>query len=224
MNKEISNYFESIQPLIFECLENMKLIIDKTPESLYGLSRYGWYIDMGFDVWAPIELNEIIQIGDITILDNYMCKYLTDKLELIEEDLCCTYINRKQIFKEAFNCFRQNQYFASITLFLSQVDGICYDRTDKLFFLNNKKLKRKGVYIPEVEEEISKLSGGLSDIYLEPIKYTSLINDDTRNVDKYPVKLNRHAILHGLETEYGTRINCLKVISLVNYLNEMLTK
>lgn len=222
MVKEFSNYFESIQPLIVECLENLTLIIDETPKSLSGLSRYGWYIDMEFNIWTPIELNERIQHGDITYLDNYMCKYLTDKLDLIENNLCSTYVKREQIFKEAFNCFRQNQYFASITLFLSQVDGICSDKTDKLFFLNNTNLKHKKVYRPQVVEEISKLSDGLIDIYLEPIKNASLINDNTNNLQKYPIKLNRHAILHGLDTEYGTKVNCLKIISLVNYLNEIL--
>lgn len=204
--------------------KGFKIMVEEMPGSLIELAKYGWYIDMDFLPRTPIELSEKLKNGEIDIVDEYLCNYYSEKLDDIEVRLCQKHPNREVIFKEAFNCFNQKQYFAAISLFLTQADGICYDKTEKLFFLNNIDLKKKKEYVPEVEAEIQRMSGDLMDLLLEPIKRASVINDNIRNIVNFPVNLNRHSILHGMQTEYGTKTNCLKIISFVIYLNEMLKK
>ena len=194
------------------------------PESLIELAKYGWYIDMDFLPKTPIELLHKIKNGKIDIVDEFLCDYYSEKLDYINIKLCREYPNRELIFKEAFSCYDQKQYFASIALFLTQADGICYDKTKKLFFLNNKDLKKKKKYVPEVEAEIQRVSGDFMDFLLEPIKEASAINDNIGNIRNFPVNLNRHSILHGMKTDYGTRTNSLKIISFVMYLSDVLKK
>lgn len=222
MASKFPNPFEQFQSIFEDIQERIKIAVEKTPESLVELSRYGWYIDLGFDFAEPIELYERITKGDIDYVDNYFIKYYNDKLKQIEYELCENYPSRAHIFSESFNCYKKGKYYATISLLLTQADGICYGKTKKLFFINNKQLAKQKKYVPEVEEKIQRMSGGVIDLLLEPMKNSTVINDLTENISSYPVKLNRHAILHGMDTEYGTKVNCLKVISFVNYLNEML--
>jgi hypothetical protein len=216
-----TSQIEGFQKKIQKSFETMVIEI---PGSLLELAKYGWYIDMDFLPITLIELGQKIKNGEIDIVVEYLCDYYSEKLDYIKIKLCREYPSREAIFKEAFNCFNHKKYFASISLFLTQADGICYDKTEKLFFLNNRDLKRNGQYVPEVEAEIQRISGGFMDLLLEPIKRASVINENIGNISNFPVNLNRHSILHGMQTDYGTKTNCLKIISFIMYLNEMLEK
>lgn len=48
------------------------------------------------------------------------------------------------------------------------------------------------------------------------------IRANTTNVS--PSTLNRHHIMHGGSTEYATKINCLKLISLIGSLDWLISK
>ncbi len=90
-----------------------------------------------------------------------------------------------------------------------------------MFFSNNKKLSRKRVYKPEIQESLMKTSNEIIQIILTPINDSTLINEHFDNLKKYPVRLNRHEILHGVDINYGTKLNSLKIISLVNYIDDI---
>ena len=44
-----------------------------------------------------------------------------------------------------------------------------------------------------------------------------------QDIHKFNCHLNRHEILHGINTNYGIEINSLKVISLLKYISDLLT-
>lgn len=223
-SKLLEPFISEIEGFQKKIQKGFETMVREMPESLIELAKYGWYIDMDFLPRTPIELAQKIKNGEIDIVDEYLCDYYSEKLDYIKFKLCREFPSREVIFKEAFNCFNQKQYFASISLFLTQADGICYDKTEKLFFSNNKDLKKKKEYVPEVEAEIQRISGDFMDLLLEPIKRASAINENIGNISNFPVNLNRHSILHGMQTDYGTKTNCLKIISFIMYLNEMLEK
>ncbi len=140
----------------------------------------------------------------------------------IEEELSTNYPSRKAIFKEAFNNYRQNNFYSSISLLITQIDGICYDNTKKLFFKNNPKYRNKGVFQPEFLSELEKSKIGILELVLSPLHESTLINEHTSNLRNYPIRLNRHEILHGIDTDFGTKINNLKIISMTKYICDIL--
>ena len=129
--------------------------------------------------------------------------------------------NRTAIIKEAFENHRQERYCSAITLLLTQVDGICCDEFEKLFFYNDRDARKNSIYKPEVEVELRKRADSLTELYLEVLKTSTGINDLSKNVCKYPVRLNRHEILHGMDYEYGTKLNSLKIISFISFINDI---
>jgi hypothetical protein len=95
--------------------------------------------------------------------------------------------------------------------------GICFDFTKKKFFIKNRK-----TYLPEVTQELEKSSGSFAELYLSPIKNQTPIMAREEDLEKFPCRLNRHEIMHGINVTYGSRLNCLKVLSLLKYVSDLL--
>jgi hypothetical protein len=199
-----------LQPL-FENIAKSMIEFKKNSAGYYELSNYGWYLDMDLGISETNSLLELMQKNEIQAIDEYLSKYYSKKLRRIEEKLCSNHKNRKAIISEAFECHRKKRYFSSITLFLTQADGICHDKSRKFYFKNNKKLSNKNVYKPEIEAEIERVPEGILDYILAPLTKPTAINDLTSNVKNFPVRLNRHEILHGVDFEFSSKLNSLKV-------------
>ncbi len=63
-----------------------------------------------------------------------------------------------------------------------------------------------------------------SDFLLSPVKNKGVVNGCEQELYKSPVKLNRHAIIHGKDVNYGNEINSLKLISMLSYIDYILTQ
>ena len=123
---------------------------------------------------------------------------------------------------EAFKNFRNKRYSSSILLLLTQVDGIAYDKTKKLFFTNdNKKAREQEIYQPEIYSEFEKINDSFVHLFLHPFKNSTAINDKIAKLDKYPSSLNRHLIMHGRSYDFGNYLNNIKVISFVSYFVDL---
>ena len=81
-----------------------------------------------------------------------------------------------------------------------------------------KKVNKKPEVSKYIENEASK---DLTYILLSPLTKESLINTSSI-VNSYSENFNRHEIMHGKCTNYGTRVNSLKAISFAYYIGEVL--
>ena len=223
LRRTISRIEENVSKLPFdEIIKNFNNFKTNGPEILRKLSQYGWFIDKSFTISEILTLENIIESNNEESLNQYFSNYYHENVRNIEHILNESYPNRKKIFNEAFGNYKEEKYTSSITLFLTQIDGICYDKMEKMFFTNDKKLSRKQIYKPEVTEKIMNASNELMKLLLSPINESTLINEHSENVRKFPVRLNRNEIIHGIDISYGTKINNLKIISLINYIADIL--
>ncbi len=109
----------------------------------------------------------------------------------------------------AFKAHARGEYELSIPVFLTQIDGICYEIAQFYFFLGSDKSKKQK-YLDNMP------SNSLVEAIISPVIGTSPINKS--GVSDTYTKLNRHLVLHGKSVDYGTEINSLKVISLLYYI------
>ena len=58
--------------------------------------------------------------------------------------------------------------------------------------------------------------------FIVPMSEPTAINDHSSNLEKFPIRLNRHEILHGMDANYGTKLNSVKIISFLSYINDVL--
>ena len=215
--KLLENPFQKQIQAFQQIGERLKLYAENTPKYLLIIARHGWFLDMDTELSFPSQIISEIEAGNIEEADQLLIEYYTESLDNIFTVLEIRHAKRAPILKELKMLIDSNQYYAFIPLVFSQVDGVCFDFTKKKFFIKNRK-----TYLPEVTQELEKSTGSFVELYLSPIKNQTPIMAREEDLKKFPCKLNRHEIMHGINTTYGSKVNCLKVLSLFKYVSDLL--
>ena len=213
--------------------------------ALYTQQKKDQMKNMSLEGWFPSAATFLTHIEDDEDIDSYMERCIVGQLDEIEELLYEHHPERKIILEEAFRLFKEERYIAAIPLFISQLDGLSEDKNYSPFFSTDpkvdfKKLKHgdprkiRAQSFPKVlkhalENSIEEIDPELLDFYSEVIvnAASTFIADRTPNVDLTDSKkiLNSNGIMHGHKdfVGYGTKINALKVISLLLFVDHMLS-
>jgi hypothetical protein len=215
-NSPLQEQFEKISRIS----NRIKEVIEKTPQALLLLAEYGWYLDYDSDFSLPIDLAELIESERIDELDKYLIEYYRDKFAEIIEELKNRHNQRADILNQVSISFNEKLYFVMIPCVLAQIDGIANDFTNKKFFLKD----RNNSFLPQVTAEITRISEFTMESFLSPLTNQTPIIAHESILESFPVNLNRHTIMHGIDVNYGDEKNSLKCISLLKYLSDILTE
>lgn len=200
--------------------ERLKEYNKKTPEYFLLIAHHGWFIDLtDSELSFPSTIAYHLKANEVEIADELLTEYYKTNLKKVFDLLISRHQNRKDILEEIKLSFEQKKYNLLIPSVLTQVDGICFDFTKKKFFIK----ERKNNYLPQVTAELEKSAESFMGLYLSPIQNQIPIMVREKDISNFPCNLNRHEILHGISTNYGTEINSLKVISLLKYVSDLLT-
>ena len=200
--------------------EKLKEFIEKTPEYYLLIAQYGWFIDLESDLNLALRVAYKLQKNEIEVANELMISYYKENLSNIFKRLIERHPNRKEILSQIQNGYKNKYHSIIIPTILTQIDGICFDFTKRKFFIKERKNK----FLPQVTSEIEKLADSFLNLYLSPIQNQTPIMVREKDISNFPCYLNRHEILHGINTDYGTEINSLRVISLLKYLSDILTE
>lgn len=199
--------------------ERLKEYAEKTPEYFLLIAQNGWYIDLECELNFPGKIAYKFECGESEIANQLLLEYYKENLEVIFKKLISRHPNRKKILSQLLRTHKAKNYYVIIPALLTQIDGICFDFTKKKFFIKERNNK----YLPEVTSELEKSAGTFFNLYLSPLQNQTPIMVREQGIHQFPCHLNRHEILHGINTDYGTEINSLKVISLLKYVSDLLT-
>ena len=198
--------------------DRLKVYTEKTPAHLLLIAQHGWFIDLESELNFPSRVAYKIKDKEFDVANDLLIDYYNENLDSIFERLVNRHPNRKEILVQILKAYRDNTHSLLIPTVLTQVDGICFDFTKAKFFIKERKN-----YLPEVTLELEKMAGSFLDLYLSPLQNQIPIMVREQDIAMFPCHLNRHEILHGSNTEYGSEINSLKVISLLKYVSDLLT-
>lgn len=193
----------------------------------------GWY------------LNDVMLIGLPSRIDNYkdldsvMIDMIEESWEGLWSDVFAASKIRTEILREAKICHEQGLYAASIHILLSQTDGFFKDKFQNSFYKNQgKTAKCKLVDILSQKIEIKSTEKYEDLNYLELANlfffksYVATISevkmDVTRNIDTHEdvssfTIPNRHSVLHGMHTNYVSKVNSIKCFSLLLFVIATIT-
>ena len=202
--------------------ERLKEYTKKTPEYFLLIAQHGWFIDLESELNFPSIIAHRIQEKKVDTANEILVDYYKTNVGKIFESLIKRHYNRKEILESIKKSYEEGNHVLLIPAVLTQVDGICFDFTKKKFFIKEKK-NEKYKFLPEVIAELEKSAGNFLELYLSPLQNQTPIMAREQDIGKFPCKLNRHEVLHGISTDYGTEINSLKVISLLKYVSDLLT-
>jgi hypothetical protein len=181
--------------------------VKKIPGELYAR---GWYLPP--DIPFPVALEAYASLKkDREELDQYMMEIMDHDLSFIEKDIAERFPKREQILRDAFDAYREGKHSLAIPVFLAQADGMFCDLTGMnatALSAGKNKIERKSEY---VQKCITVQNLGDAFVFAPLTNETPLTQYYPPDQD--PAFFNRHAVLHGLDTEYASKINSLKAIS-----------
>ena len=187
-------------------------------ESAIKMGESGWYLDMSMTPGQIVEIGNALQEGGIDEVNDALVAYFEERLDQIEASLVQKFSLRARFIRAAFRAHRREEYELAIPLLLAQIDGICLHVTRKSLFKNISKK-------PAIAEYVERsLANTFMAALLSPLTTSLPINaSESQRADDF-IALNRHLVLHGEALDYDTKVNSLKVISLINYIGDALTR
>ena len=118
--------------------------------------------------------------------------------------------HRKQVLLEAFDAHQHGRYHSSVVLFLTQADGICQDAIGENVCSGRTITSAHNLANHVQEGILRELFRGLM------WKGWPLALSENNRPAGFS-GLNRHQVLHGESTDYGTEENSLKAMSFLNF-------
>jgi hypothetical protein len=212
--------------LAHNILINISAFFDKVNEenkfSIIILAQNGWFISLDMYRCECIEFANMILNDELSEVDAKMMSYFKAHSCLILESLGKSFPNRLDVLNDAFEAHNNGKFNLSIPIFLSQSDGICAEITNFPLYGTRNGFPHTKKYIDNLQ------CNSFMSAILEPFK-TDIVLPINANqfkrksltIDDY---LNRHTILHGEDCDYGTEINSLKAISLINFVASVLVR
>ena len=173
------------------------------------LVERGWYPDPRM---APIQLALLSSYSDSEpdAIEEIMKEVFRERLDSIEAKLVVEYPKRAAILQEAFDAHREFKYNLSVPVLLTQADGIWHDRIDLNLFSG------------DLENAINALAVQVKDANSREFVFALITPDwplvlSKKNRPDDFSGLNRHLVMHGEATDYGTEDNSLKAVAFINY-------
>ena len=183
------------------------------------LAKFGWYISNEMELHEMADAirkldKDDVQENDKIEADLIIAEFYRNNLDRIETQMTQQFPSRKEAISQAFKAHQQKMYFASIPLFLAQADGVC----NGVLYKQQRRKKEK------LAKFISDSSTDYLSSFLDVLTEISSIDVAHHHKDSYYSDLNRHGVLHGLDTDYGTEINSLKALSLFSFIVDFMEK
>lgn len=176
------------------------------------IGSVGWYSDDDMPVDQPIVLAEAIEAGEVEEVEQLLEEHFEARATSIEASLAELFPDRRVILGKAFSAHHRGDFELSVPVFLAQADGICSDRCGEKLFGRSRGKPRTAKYVEQVA------ANAFQEATLHFLSEPMPISASPDSPDFVARSLNRHAVLHGTSTTYGTKRNSLKAISLLQYL------
>lgn len=192
--------------------------------SILAMAEAGWYVDLEMGMSDVLDFKQILEEEGNAKADSNMMAHFEERLDVIQASLIADFPYRRPFFDAAFDAVRRGEHILAIPVLLTQTDGICKDVAGRYFFITERGKgavpERPGIAAYVLEQVHSDLSEAFLCMF-EEVRPIGL--SEKRRAPDFK-GLNRHTVLHGEDLDYGTKVNCLKAVSLLNYVAQILTR
>lgn len=175
----------------------------------------GWFIGPLIPLSTTRELEDLEDGEAIDAL--FAAQYRVDWPE-VEHLVLERLPARSHLLGEAFRAHREGRYALSIPVFLAQAEGLCDDALKGRGHLFSTKEARVQERIRFMEDLLTQEDSRFVQAILEPLKAALPSSAPIHLWEASRDTLNRHAVLHGRDTDYATELNSLRCISLIDSL------
>lgn len=193
---------------------------------LEGLALRGWY-PPGSNVLSP-KLLDRLQSGSFRTVDRYMSRLVERDLNEIVRFVGESYPRRGILVKDALRAHRAGDYALAIPVVLAQADGIARTVIGTSTLYTSRTGKRPaatefaraidasdpmmGRIAPYIVSSLRPL-----EIETQLVTWATVPAGAPEGLGTFEL-LNRHAVAHGLDADYGSRLNSLRAFSLLRHV------
>lgn len=175
------------------------------------LAEAGWYWDLETPSRIPVYLADALGDGDTDAVLDGIAAYFRERVASIEAKIIARYPRRRGPLTDAFDAHREGRYNLSVPVFLAQADGIWWEEfSEPVFSERGRRLLGDGKskdWDFGIDVMFSRLFRKSAPLW----KSASVREPDFK-------ELNRHQVLHGEVSDYGTECNSLKAISFLAFV------
>ncbi|OHB54277.1 MAG: hypothetical protein A2173_02455 [Planctomycetes bacterium RBG_13_44_8b] len=179
-------------------------------------SEHGWSWDLNLPVSMLQDYKAIDSFVWISDFDIQIADYFEERIDVIREELVSLWPNRAKLFKQIIRAHKLRLYGVNIPTVFSQIDGMVFEKIGVEFFRTKKGLPATKNWVSEGNYENFRRA------LLYPFEYVTIVSLSKSQRKCYSDVINRHSIIHGENVNYATRINSLRSISMLNYVNQVL--
>jgi hypothetical protein len=188
-------------------------------ETLAYLADRAWYPSLSMPVFAR-TLHELVRLRRTASVDQYMAAFAEAHLHSLIRQTITAFPDRAPFLRDARWAHDRRRYRLSVPVLLAQADGICKDAIGVGLYKRGKRGRL------ETDAFIADLAtGDLTTLVLTelvPLQRGSSLHRPTgRGEPRLQGILSRHGVLHGLDLNYGTRLNSLRAFMAVAYVSEL---
>lgn len=219
---EKSNSFFNLLQKMVKAFENMDSLYGSYVKELRHLTSKGWFIGPNvIDDFYIDELSELVRKENVDALETRILNiYKEDKsIDELLKGCIKLFPHRELIYKEIFKLFQNKLYTSVVTLCYNQADGMCNDIWGCGFFDKDKKKN----YQLKIIDNVDHNDIGFSTHFTHQLNITDnemiLYSDHAALRDKRSNSFNRHLVIHGHSTNYGSSNNAIRAILLLDFIN-----
>jgi|GEM_PF-2666828 len=213
--QEFANEFGNIIRKAYQQLEESIPDFKFLQDFLY---HEGWYVGGSLPVPDVSNLADMVRANHYAKVELALVSWARDESERIIDRASSQHIERSAILDAAFRAHSRGEYELSIPVFLAQADGIAIQFGGSKAKLFSPEFKRI------IEKRIDKLNDfkldWISDMILGPLRLKNIfVKSSASPVTPGGITLpRRHDMLHGLQTDYASESNSLRVIVHIGYI------
>lgn len=186
------------------------------------LAERGWYVGASLTARQIVTLARGIKKGGYdSDIETFMVEHVRSELNNIHRSACDAWPRREAILNDAFEAHRNDQYTLSIPTLLSQADGMAFDILDAFAFTNHSvNIANNAQEFIESKIADRCIMSSYVGILLEDsgMRVSTTKRDEKRDADDPVSPVNRHGVMHGIDSDYPNEANSLRVISLIGLL------
>ncbi len=197
----------------------------RSREAISTASSRGWFFNWDNSFRDTFRLVAALKDATADDIDEILRAHYTEDLAWYTKQLTDKYPERKLAIEAAVNAHKNHGiegYYLSIPVFIAQADGILNGITGIEMPLSEKNQTERNKYILEKIGKNQRAKDLLQQILnletMDIVKSKKQRNKATQDSGNVFNALNRHQVLHGEVSNYGTEINSLKAFSFLAYI------
>ena len=207
---------------------SLKRAMDELPEKskaamILALSK-GWFFGWHDGLESLMDLVETLNVTPSADIDEVMAQYYLINLESFTDELTSRYPSRAPAIRAAVNAHSSlgcEGFLLSVPVFIAQADGLLTEITEvKSAMMKDRKGNGQELQASKAlrEKLVDPESLDLAHPILMLHESDFMKSAEARQIAAQAsgesfTALNRHQVLHGESSDYGTEINSLKAFS-----------